>query len=173
MAVSVAQLAAYLGIESRDADQTVELQTFLDAATATVEKRAPGAPLAVRDLAVIRLAAYQHDQPSAARGQHFANAFVNSGAGSTLGAWIDRRLADPDAVDLTPIVGPVSTFTGYAGWIAAGSVVTGADFAAGISFENGEWIQPVGGPGHVFFAVPTTQGYLRTLTRRPPSVDSG
>ena len=61
--ITVAQLAAYLGIESRDSDQTTELQTFLDAASATVEKRAPGAPLAVRKLATIRLAAYQHDQP--------------------------------------------------------------------------------------------------------------
>ena len=41
--ITVAQLAAYLGIESRDSDQTTELQTFLDAASATVEKRAPGA----------------------------------------------------------------------------------------------------------------------------------
>ena len=75
MAVTVAQLAAYLGIESRDSDQTLELQTFLDAAHATVEKRAPGAPLAVRNLATMRLAAYQHDQPFAARGPSFANAF--------------------------------------------------------------------------------------------------
>ena len=164
MAVTVAQLAAYLGIESRDSSQTEELQTFLDAATATVEKRAPGAPLAVRNLAVIRLSAYQHDQPFAARGQSFANAFVNSGAGLALGEWIDRRLADPDTVDLTPIVGPVSTFTGYAGWIASGSVADAADFAAGIAFENAMWVQPVGGPAHLFFAVPASQGYPVDVT---------
>ena len=164
MAVTVAQLAAYLGIESRDSDQTLELQTFLDAAHATVEKRAPGAPLAVRNLAVIRLSAYQHDQPYAARGQSFANAFSNSGAGSTLGEWIDRRLADPDAVAATPLVVAVSTFTGYAGWIASGDTADGADFAAGISFENAMWTQPVGGPGHIFFAVPASQGYPDDVT---------
>ena len=164
MAVTVAQLAAYLGIESRDASQTEELQTYLDAAIATVEKRAPGAPLAVRSLATMRLAAYQHDQPYAARGQAFANAFVNSGAGAALADWIDRRLADPDAVALTPIIGPVSTFTGYAGWIASGMIADGADFAAGLAFENAVWTQPVGGPGHVFFGVPASRGYPDDVT---------
>ena len=165
MAVTVAQLAAYLGIESRDSDQTVELQTFLDAAHATVEKRAPGAPLAVRNLAVIRLSAYQHDQPYAARGQHFANAFVNSGAGSALSEWMDRRLADPDAVVLTPLVaGTVRTFTGYAGWVDSGMVALASDLAGGIAFEDAFWIQPVGGPGHIFFAVPASQGYPNDVT---------
>ena len=92
MAVDVSQLAAYLGIEGRDADQTVELQLLLDAAGATVLEEAPDAPTAIRDLAIQRFAAYQHDQPFAARGQSFANAFVNSGAASVLAKWRVRRL---------------------------------------------------------------------------------
>ena len=92
MAVTVAQLAAYLGIEARDADQTAELQRLLDAAGSTVEDDAPDAPASIKDLAIQRFAAYQHDQPFAARGQSFANAFVNSGAASVLSRWRIRRL---------------------------------------------------------------------------------
>ena len=92
MAVIVSQLAAYLGIESQDASQTEELQILIDAAAATVDAEAPDAPTAIKDLAIHRFAAYQHDQPFAARGQSFANAFVNSGAGSVLSRWVVRRL---------------------------------------------------------------------------------
>ena len=92
MAIDVAQLAAYLGIEGRDADQTAELQLLIDVARSTVRDEAPDAPDNVQDLAIQRFAAYQHDQPFAARGQSFANAFVNSGAGSVLSRWRVRRL---------------------------------------------------------------------------------
>ena len=92
MVVAVSQLAAYLGIESPDADQTAELQLLLDAANSTVEDEAPDAPTSVKNLAIQRFSAYQHDQPYAARGQSFANAFVNSGAGSVLSRWRVRRL---------------------------------------------------------------------------------
>ena len=92
MALTVAQLAAYLGIESRDSDQTAELQRLLDAANSTVQDDAPDAPASIKDLAIQRFAAYQHDQPFAARGQSYANAFVNSGAGSVLSRWRVRRL---------------------------------------------------------------------------------
>ena len=92
MAVTVDTLADYLGIESRDASLTAKLQTILDAARVTVDDEAPNAPDAIRDLAIQRFAAYQHDQPFAARGQSFANAFVNSGAGSVLSRWRVRRL---------------------------------------------------------------------------------
>ena len=92
MAITVVQLAAYLGIESRDSSQTAELQIILDAASATIEDEAPSAPASIKDLAIQRFAAYQHDQPFAARGQSFANAFVNSGAGSVLSRWRIRRL---------------------------------------------------------------------------------
>ena len=92
MAIDVARLAAYLGIESRDADQTAELQLLLDVAGSTVRDEAPDAPASAQDLAIQRFAAYQHDQPFAARGQSFANAFVNSGAGSVLSRWRVRRL---------------------------------------------------------------------------------
>ena len=92
MALSPTQLAAYLGIASPDTDQTAELQRLLDAANSTVQDEAPDAPASIKDLAIQRFAAYQHDQPFAARGQSFANAFVNSGAGSVLSRWRIRRL---------------------------------------------------------------------------------
>ena len=92
MAITVDKLADYLGIESRDTSLTAELQTILDAASATIEDEAPTAPASIKDLAIQRFAAYQHDQPFAARGQSFANAFVNSGAGSVLSRWRIRRL---------------------------------------------------------------------------------
>ena len=91
MAVDVSQLADYLGIEGPDTSLTAELQTILDAAVATVNDEAPDAPTAIKDLAIQRFAAYHHDQPFAARGQSFANAFVNSGAGSVLSRWRIRR----------------------------------------------------------------------------------
>ena len=50
MAVTVPALAQNLGIESRDANQTAELQDILDAAIATVEEEAPSAPEAVNPL---------------------------------------------------------------------------------------------------------------------------
>ena len=93
MAVSAAQLADYLGIDSPDTAQTDELEELLSAAGAIVEKDAPDAPEAVKATAVRRWAAYVHDQPFAARGQEFANAMVNSGAGSILSRWVIRRLA--------------------------------------------------------------------------------
>ena len=92
MALSVAQLAAYLGIESPDTEQTAELQLLLDASVATINDEAPDAPTSIKDLATQRFAAYQHDQPFAARGQAYANAFLNSGAGSVLSRWRVRRL---------------------------------------------------------------------------------
>ena len=162
MVVAVAQLAAYLGIEARDSDQTVELLTLLAASMAIIEADAPGAPVAVKDLAILRHAAYQHDQPYAARGQSFANALVNSGAGSLLSRWVVRRLAGAGVVAASPIeapIAPVVAIPGFGGWVATGAVADAADFAAGIAFTNGTWIQPVGGPGHIFFAVMVTQGY--------------
>ena len=93
MAVTAAQLAAYLGIGEPDTDQTAELEMILGAAGAIVEKDAPDAPDDVKDLATMRFGAYVHDQPFAARGQAFSNAMVNSGAASILGRWVIRRLA--------------------------------------------------------------------------------
>ena len=92
MAVSVAGLAAYLGIESRDSSMSSELQELIDTADAIIEEDAPDAPAHIKNLATRRWAAYQHDQPFAARGSTFANAYVNSGAGAVLSRWRIRRL---------------------------------------------------------------------------------
>ena len=167
MVVAVAQLAAYLGIEARDSDQTVELQTLLAASTALIEADAPGAPAAIKNLAILRHAAYQHDQPYAARGQSFANALVNSGAGSLLSRWVLRRLAGVGVVAAATLEAPIAlvvAISGFGGWVASGDEADAADFAAGVAFDDGAWIQPVGGPGHIFFAVRVAQGYPVDVT---------
>ena len=92
MAVTSDNLADYLGISSPTTEQTAELQNLLDAASALVEAEATKAPDAIKDLATRRFAAYQFDQPWAARGQSYTNAMVNSGASSLLARWVVRRL---------------------------------------------------------------------------------
>ena len=93
MALTAAQLADYLGIDSPDTAQTAELEELLGAAGEIVDQDAPDAPADIRDLAIRRFSAYVHDQPFAARGQSFSNALVNSGAGALLRRWVIRRLA--------------------------------------------------------------------------------
>ena len=178
MVVAVSQLAAYLGIEARDSDQTVELLTLLAASVAIIEADAPGAPVAVKDLAILRHAAYQHDQPYAAQvGQSFANALVNSGAGSLLSRWVVRRLAGAGVVAASLIeapIAPVVAIPGFGGWVATGD--RGGRGGLRGWYRLYQWYVDstyVGGPGHIFFAVMVTQGYpgdvtayLETWTRR-------
>lgn len=66
-------------------------------ATAIVEERAPAAPATVKDEAIVRLAGYAFDAPTAGRGQTFANMFVNSGAGALLAPWIVQRIGAASA----------------------------------------------------------------------------
>ncbi len=68
------------------------LSRALKAAEAIVNERTrDDTPEAVRDLAVVAVASYLFDRPSAAPGLRFANAWANSGAEAMLSRWIDRR----------------------------------------------------------------------------------
>ena len=66
------------------------------------------APLAIRQEAVIRVAGYLYDSPTAPGTDRFAAAWHNSGAASVLGPWIERR-ADSGAA------APASTGGGGSG----------------------------------------------------------
>ena len=62
-------------------------------AVAMVERRAPNAPDAVKQEAVIRLASYVYDFPESPRGSGHAAIFRNSGAAHLLSSWVPRRVA--------------------------------------------------------------------------------
>ena len=67
------------------------LARLLGVGTATAELLAPGAPSAVQDEAVTRMAGYIYDMPAAARNSGYASAWNNSGAAALCGPWIVRR----------------------------------------------------------------------------------
>ena len=72
-------------------EERAEATRLLAPATVLVEKRAPKAPDAIQNEAVIRLAGYWYDQPVAGKGSGYAHAFRNSGAGSVLASWVVHR----------------------------------------------------------------------------------
>ena len=105
--LSVAQLAAALRLGDT-AEETAEATRLLAYATAAVFKHAPEAPDVIQNEAVVRLAGYLFDQPTASRGDAYANAMRNSGAGRMLLPWVEHRL------------GPTADASGTAAQEAAG-----------------------------------------------------
>ena len=98
MAVSVADLAVGLrlsadGVGLPTAQENI-LTRLLGVAEAHVTLLAAGAPEAVQDEAIIRMAGYLYDTPSAGRRDSYANSFVNSGAGALLTFWTPRAFAN-------------------------------------------------------------------------------
>ena len=96
MAVTVGQLAVELRIvtdpESDIPDgQEAIITRLLATAVRTIQDRASGAPQDLKDQAVIVLASYLYDRPSAAAGAGFSNAWLNSGAESILSRYVVRR----------------------------------------------------------------------------------
>ena len=67
------------------------LARLLATAEAMVTERSEGAPDALRDSAVIAIAAYMYDRPTTAGNTRFASAWTNSGASEILSAYIRRR----------------------------------------------------------------------------------
>ena len=65
-------------------EEMAEVERLRSYAAAAVERYAPGAPEAVKSEAMVRLGGYLYDQPGAARGVGYANAFRNSGCASIL-----------------------------------------------------------------------------------------
>ena len=97
MAVDLGKLAVELRI-STDPDTPPDeplasvLSRALRAAQAVVDERVrDDAPEAIKDMAVVAVASYLFDRPSAAPGLRFSNAWANSGAEAMLSPWIDRR----------------------------------------------------------------------------------
>ena len=101
MAVTVEELSASLRIGDGTVatpEPTLSILTrLLGVGEAFVELRAEGAPQAIKDEAVIRMASYLFDQPTAGAEGRYANAWSNSGAASLVAWWVIQRLGDATA----------------------------------------------------------------------------
>ena len=112
MAVDIATLAVELRLATDPASPPPEplsgtLSRTLRAAQAIVSERIrDDAPEAIRDLAVIAVASYVFDRPSAAQGERFANPWRNSGAEAMLSRWISRRAVAIGGPDEAPYEAP-------------------------------------------------------------------
>ena len=157
MAVSIAELAGALrvgdGVTAPAEPEYGIVVRLRRACQSFIEHHAPNAP--TQDQALVQMAAYLYDQPSAGRGVNYAAAFRNSGAGSILAPWTTRRLAvhvpEPVPVVLEPFF--------YIGWTqqpgfdlttdqALAAVITPTEFAASVRYDGD-------GP-HVYPSVPFT-----------------
>ena len=86
-------------------DETTELAIITRLRAVAIEqinRRAPDAPSAIQDEAMIRYVAYLKDVPAPSRSRYspFSNAWVNCGAASLCKPWVKRRagtVSDPDA----------------------------------------------------------------------------
>ncbi len=91
--LTAAQLAGALRLGD-SAEETAEVERLLTYATEAVTKHALDAPEATANEAVVRLAAYLFDMPNAGRGDGYANAMRNSGAGRILLPYVVHRAGD-------------------------------------------------------------------------------
>ena len=82
-------IALRLSVDGTDVEAAQQgiLNRLIGVGEAHIALLAPNAPEAIRDEAIIRLATYLYDVPSAGRRDAYANAFVNSGAGALLSRW--------------------------------------------------------------------------------------
>ena len=92
MAVTITanELAGAIKLDVLDSVDIAESERLLSVSTELVQKQAPGAPGSIQNEAVIRIAGYLLDQPTAPRGGRFSNSFEHSGAASLLRPWIKR-----------------------------------------------------------------------------------
>ena len=91
MAVTTEQIANALRITKPNTTVNEQLTRYQKVAEAFVSRIAPDAPSDIKDEATIRMSTYLYDGPPAARGDAFANAWRNSGAGSLTAPWVVRR----------------------------------------------------------------------------------
>ena len=93
--LTVVELAASMrlgdGTTAPTAPLDAILARLLAVGTVTAELTAPAAPEQVLNEAVVRMAAYAYDTPSAGRHSGYADAWNNSGAASVCARWIVRR----------------------------------------------------------------------------------
>lgn len=73
------------------AEVNAEITRLLASTSAMVERHAPDAPDTIQNEAVIRVAGYVYDQPTASRGDSYANAMRSSGAARFLLPWVEHR----------------------------------------------------------------------------------
>ena len=106
MAVTVEELSAALrigdGIVATPEPTLSILTRLLGVGQAFVELRADGAPDAIKDEATVRMAAYLWDQPNAAVGGRYSDAWYSSGASALVARWVIRRLGDATAEAFGP-----------------------------------------------------------------------
>ena len=95
--LSLRELAHHLKITTDSDDAGVPpyyvsfLTRDLRAATELVERRAPLAPDAAQDMAVVLVCGYWFESPPAAPQRYGFNAWQHSGAAQLLAPWIERR----------------------------------------------------------------------------------
>ena len=89
-------VALRLSVDGTDLDaaQTNILTRLLGVADAQIELLIPAAPEAIKDQVSIQFGAYLYDMPSAGRRDSFANAWINSGAGSLAARWLTQTIAE-------------------------------------------------------------------------------
>ncbi len=101
MVVTVEDLAVSLRLSTDgltlSAPQTTQLTRLLGVGEAMVDLLVSGAPEAIQDECIVRLASYLWDAPIGRRDSH-ANAWVNSGAGGLAARWLTQRVADGQGV---------------------------------------------------------------------------
>ena len=94
MALTVGQLAVHIRAAADEASVPGEVAVVLGAMKAwgdlAIERAAPNATEAYRDMALIVLIGYVFDRPNAPRGSQYSNAFLNSGASSILKPFLRR-----------------------------------------------------------------------------------
>ena len=95
--VSVSALAAAIRVNGDDPNYASILSRLSGVGSAVVAMYAPDAPLAIRQEAVIRVAAYLFDQPESPAGAGYISAWRNSGAAALISPWVRRA-----AVAITP-----------------------------------------------------------------------
>ena len=93
---SLADLAVDLRLITNPEDtiepgQIVILTRLLAVSETLISERASSAPDTLKDSAVLQIASYLYDKPTAGAAGRYANAFVNSGAASLLSNYVRRR----------------------------------------------------------------------------------
>ena len=94
--ISVGELAAAMRLTEDINVSLVEpelgmVTRMLEVGTALVTEIAPLAPDAIANEAIVRMASYLWDAPTAAPGQQYSAAWRNSGAASLVSRWVTRR----------------------------------------------------------------------------------
>ena len=98
MAITVEDLAIALRLSPDgtgvEAGQLAVITRLLGVGEAHVDLLIPSSPAAIRDECVVRLCTYLFDQPPAGRRDAYANAWVNSGAGSLASRFKQQAASD-------------------------------------------------------------------------------